>query len=74
MSNVLGISALKRAIEIAGSQTALAKLISTKNQTIKQQNISWWLNESMEVPAEMAPKIEKATGIAKEHLRPDIFQ
>ena len=61
------IRALKSAIKIAGSQTALAKRIGTQ-----QQNISYWLKKGRP-PAEAAIAIERETGIARHRLRPDLF-
>jgi DNA-binding transcriptional regulator YdaS (Cro superfamily) len=63
-------SALERAIQKAGSQTALARLIGRK-----QQNVAYWLKAAKGVPAEVASAIEAATdhSVTKEQLRPDIF-
>jgi DNA-binding transcriptional regulator YdaS (Cro superfamily) len=61
---------LERAIEIAGSQAALAASIGKS-----QQAISYAKKRSLRVTAEMAVSIEKATkgAVRKEELRPDIF-
>jgi DNA-binding transcriptional regulator YdaS (Cro superfamily) len=62
--------ALERAIEIAGSQSALAAKID-----VKQQTVSYWLRrEDVRVPAEYCGPIEIATGISRGLLRPDLFQ
>lgn len=60
--------ALQRAVDIVGSQKALADAIDTK-----QQNISYWLKAS--VPAEFALPIEKATNgaVTRHDLRPDLW-
>lgn len=61
--------ALQRAIDAAGNQTRLAELIGTT-----QSHISYWLlNSKRGVPAEHAMDIERATGISRHELRPDIF-
>ena len=60
---------LKIAIQKAGSQRALAKLIGAK-----QQNVWDWLNKgSKQVSPKFAMAIEEATGVSKHDLRPDIF-
>lgn len=60
---------LARAIEIAGSQSALARLTGHS-----QPNISRWLRlHGGRVPAEAAVAIEKATGVSRRELRPDLW-
>ena len=59
---------LKEAIRIAGGQTALARLIG-----VQQGHIWNWLNRNKKVPASMVLKIEKAVGVSKHDLRPDIY-
>lgn len=64
------MSGLKKAIELAGGQSALARLIG-----VKQGHIWHWLNKSKKVPAEYVIPIETALdGQVKRHeLRPDIY-
>lgn len=62
------ITPLEKAIAIAGSQTALARDIGTK-----QQNVWTWLRRNNKVPAEFVPAIERVTGVSKAELRPDIW-
>ena len=61
---------IRRAIEIAGSQRALADRIG-----LSQQGISYLLNEAPQVSAEIAIAIERATEnqVTREMLRPDLF-
>ncbi|MFA5494229.1 MAG: helix-turn-helix domain-containing protein [Porticoccaceae bacterium] len=61
---------LKRAIDLLGGQSALARAINTK-----QQNVWFWLNKSGRVPAEFVLPIEQATGgeVTRTQLRPDIY-
>lgn len=59
-------SALKRAIDKSGGQTALATAIGKQ-----QGHISAWLRRG-NVPAEHCPAIEAATGVPCEELRPDV--
>lgn len=63
-------TALQRAIDIAGSQRALAAAIG------KKQGHVWdWLNLRRHVPAEMAIPIEAAVGgrVTRHELRPDLY-
>lgn len=80
----MNTTALDRAIEAAGSQSELAVQITRaakasrdpkiRRRRFKQQHVSWWMTKSGgNVPAEVAPLIETATGISKHELRPDVF-
>lgn len=62
-------ASLERAIKIAGSQTALARLI---NKT--QAHVWNWL-QAGRVPGEHCIAIEQATGgqVTRYELRPDVF-
>lgn len=61
-------SALERAVEKAGSQSAFARLIGVSQPTV------WaWLNEGKSLPAEHVLKVEADTGISRHDLRPDIY-
>lgn len=59
---------LKKAINIAGSQSALARAIG-----VRQCHIWSWLNRNKKVPAIHVLKIEKAVGVSRHDLRPDIY-
>lgn len=60
---------LQRAVTLAGSQTALAKLIG-----VQQAHVWNWLNRSKgKVPGEYVIPIEKATGVSRHELRPDLY-
>ena len=62
------LQALERAVELAGGQSALARAIG------KSQSHIWhWLKVAKRVPAEAAVAIEKATGIPRRELRPDLY-
>lgn len=61
--------ALHRAIEIAGSQAALAAKIG-----VTQAHVSYWACKAKKgVPPEHVWAIEAATGVSRHELRPDIF-
>lgn len=59
--------ALSEAIDKAGGQTALAKAIGKT-----QGHISKWLEREY-IPAEFVLPIEKATGVPRHELRPDLY-
>jgi DNA-binding transcriptional regulator YdaS (Cro superfamily) len=63
-----GMEHLDRAVEIAGSQDALARRIG-----VRQSLISMWKHRGR-VPAEYCPDIERATSgaVRCEDLRPDV--
>lgn len=62
------LQALERAVELAGGQSALARAIG------KSQSHIWhWLKVAKRVPAEAAVAIEKATGVSRKDLRPDLY-
>lgn len=61
--------ALSRAIAAAGSQAALASKIG-----VSQAHVSYWLVSSKSgVPANKVIDIERATGVSRHDLRPDIY-
>jgi DNA-binding transcriptional regulator YdaS (Cro superfamily) len=61
--------ALARAIKAAGGQAALAAAIG-----VRQSHVSYWLHKSETgVPAERVVDIERATGVKRHELRPDLF-
>lgn len=63
----MSIPSLDRAVEVAGSQSALAKALG-----IKPPSISGWY-ERGKVPVERCAAIEAATGVSRHDLRPDVF-
>ena len=60
-------SAIHRAVEIAGSQTKLARKIG-----VRQSDVWTWL-QGRPVKADKVIAIEAATGVSRHELRPDIF-
>lgn len=61
--------ALKRACDVVGGQKPLADKIGTT-----QSQIWYWLERSKKgVPAEFVIRIEEATGIPRNELRPDLY-
>lgn len=63
------MNAIKKAIEVVGSQEKLAAQLG-----IKQPTVSQWLRGDRPIPAERCPAIERATSgaVLCEDLRPDI--
>jgi DNA-binding transcriptional regulator YdaS (Cro superfamily) len=64
------LSALEKAVEIAGSQAELARRLGKK-----QAHIWNWLHRDKQVPAECVLAIESATdgAVTRYDLRPDVF-
>jgi DNA-binding transcriptional regulator YdaS (Cro superfamily) len=64
------MNGLLKAIELAGTQEALAKMIGPK---IKQGHISYWLKNGL--PPKRAIEIEHVLGgqVTREELCPEIF-
>lgn len=60
--------AFRRAVALAGSQSAFARLIGTS-----QQNVNNWLRKRWVAPLDFVEKIEGVTGISRHDLRPDIY-
>ena len=63
----MSLQALNRAVQVAGSQMALARALG-----IKSPSISCWYKAGR-VPAERCLAIEAATGVSRHDLRPDVF-
>jgi DNA-binding transcriptional regulator YdaS (Cro superfamily) len=61
--------ALKRACDLAGGQKPLADKIGTT-----QSQVWYWLERSKKgVPGEFVLVIERATGVGRHELRPDLY-
>ena len=63
---------VKRAVEICGSQSELARRIGGR---VRQGHIWKWINYTRVIPAERAIQIERATEgrVSRYELRPDVF-
>ena len=59
---------LEKAIEVAGSQAALAVHVGVTQQAVQQ-----WVRKGL-APITRCPIIESVTGISKSDLRPDIWE
>ena len=65
----MSTEALKRACDVAGGQKPLADRIGTT-----QSQVWYWLTKSKRgVPAEFVLSIERATGVSRSELRPDLW-
>lgn len=62
------MTALQKAVDVVGSQAALARAIGKK-----QQHVQYWLKTK--VPGEYVIQIEKATEgqVTRHELRPDLY-
>lgn len=67
------LEALQQAVDIAGGQTELAKIIDPTQKKLKQQNIWTWLNRDKKISARWVVKVSQVTGVPCHELRPDIF-
>jgi DNA-binding transcriptional regulator YdaS (Cro superfamily) len=61
-------AALERAIKRVGGPANLARLINISHQLLRS-----WLQRPKGVTAEYVIAIEKATGVSRHDLRPDIY-
>ena len=61
---------VQRAIEIFGSQTALARRIG-----VGQTSVSYWLTGAKDVPPKRAVQLEAVTNgeVTRKELRPDLW-
>lgn len=63
------MDALLKAIKVAGSQAELARLIGAAGQS----TVGNWLRRGGTVPVEYCARVELATGISRQELRPDDY-
>lgn len=61
-------SALRLAIDALGSQSALARVCA-----VSQAAVWKWLANGKHLPAEHVLRVEKATGVSRTLLRPDLY-
>ena len=61
------MSAISKAVERVGGQSALAKMLGISSQAVNK------MFSSGKVPAERVLAIEKASGVSRHELRPDIY-
>lgn len=59
---------LAEAVRKAGGQSPFARLIERNQSTVYD-----WLRLNKRLPAELCAAVEKATGVTRKRLRPDIF-
>lgn len=65
----MSTSVLQRALDqFEGKQTKFAEAIGTS-----QQLVSYWMKTGRPLPAEYVLATERATGISRHELRPDIY-
>jgi DNA-binding transcriptional regulator YdaS (Cro superfamily) len=59
---------LAAAVRVAGTQSAFARLIGRRQSTVHG-----WLRDSKHLPAEHVLTVERATGVSRHLLRPDLY-
>lgn len=64
------LEALKKAVDLAGGQSALAVKIGRR-----QQHVWNWLNRTKQVASDSAIPVERAVGgkVTRNELRPDLY-
>ena len=73
------VAALLEAVEIAGSQSALAAKVNKclaeqgMDHRVKQAHVWNWLNRQHEAPADCVLAVEACTGVSRHRLRRDVF-
>lgn len=74
MESITPVDALKQAVDLLGSQGAMAtKLTTYRNGSDISQALVWnWINRDGGAPAYICPDIEAITGVKCELLRPDV--
>lgn len=60
--------ALSMAVDIAGSQSAFARMLGVSQPTVWK-----WLQSTKRLPAEYVLPAERGTGVSRHLLRPDIY-
>jgi len=61
------MSGIEKAIEVCGSQSALARSLKVRPQSVQE-----WVTRG-QPPAERVLAIEEITGISRHDLRPDLY-
>lgn len=59
--------------DAAGSDSALARMLSDQDATVTQPRVWRWVNRTKLMPAEFVLKAERLFGVSRHHLRPDIY-
>lgn len=61
-------AALRAAVDCVGSQSAMGRLLG-----LSQASVSKWVRLKKPLPAEHVLTVERATGISRHDLRPDLY-
>lgn len=62
------LSPIQRAVRNYGTQAALAKVLGVQPAAVSQ-----WVTRHRPVPAKHCISIERASGVSRHELRPDVF-
>ena len=68
VADITPYEALTSAVEAAGSQSALARVVGVSSTAVWK-----WVQSSKRVPPEYVLAVEAATGVSRHDLRPDIY-
>jgi DNA-binding transcriptional regulator YdaS (Cro superfamily) len=70
MKNIPNIKydALQEAVSIAGSQGKFGAIVGKT-----QAQVGCWVNRDGKLPANLVLIVERATGVSRHRLRPDVF-
>jgi DNA-binding transcriptional regulator YdaS (Cro superfamily) len=67
MKNIIA----KQAIDAAGGQAAVARLLSTPSHKLTASHVQNWINRK--IPAHWVIAVERVSGVSRHELRPDIY-
>ncbi len=67
------LDAIKRACDIVGGQSALARMLATPDKKLSPQSVQYWCRKGL--PADWVLKVEAATDgqVSRHELRPDLY-
>lgn len=68
VADITPYEALMQAVERAGSQSALARIVGASHTAVWK-----WIQSSKRLPGEYVLAVEAATGVSRHHLRPDLY-
>lgn len=68
VEDITPFEALTKAIDVLGSQSELARVCGLSPTAVWK-----WVQSTKRLPAECVLRVERATGVSRHHLRPDIY-
>lgn len=64
---------IDQAIEAAGSQSELARILTDAGHPVTQQAVSLWVARGYVLSRKSAEAVERVTGIPRERLAPGLY-